>query len=243
MPAWVYFVLTFGVVGVAAFCLGKWTDMLRDSDPKDFGGATEPNGQAYRRPYSLAQTQMTWWFCIVIASFVYVALLPGSHLQTILTDESLILIGIGTGTALGAAAIEHAKTSPAQTPYAQLSTLEKFNDVLAQIAASPAPPPAALIAQRNALAKDLASEDFFRDILTDVDGVCLHRFQAVAWTIVIGIFFVVGVVSKGYFPTLGTTILGVLEISGGTYLGFKIPNSRPERSRRIAPLSRSGCGS
>jgi hypothetical protein len=223
MPSWGYFVLTFVAVGAAAFCLGKWTDMLRDSDPTDFGGATQPNGQPYRRPYSLAQTQMTWWFCIIIASFVYVALLPGSNLQNILTNESLILIGIGTGTALGAAAIEKIKTSPAQTPYAQLSTLEKFNYVLAQIAAQPAPAPAALIAQRNALAKDLASEDFFRDILTDVDGVCLHRFQAVAWALVVGIIFVVEVVSANKFPVLGKMLLGVLGISGGTYLGFKIP--------------------
>jgi hypothetical protein len=151
----------------------------------------------------------------------------GKDLPHILTSESLILIGIGTGTALGAAAIEKTKTSPAQTPYAQLSTVEKFNYVLAEIAAQPAPPPAALIAQRNTLAKALASEDFFRDVLTDVDGVCLHRFQAVAWTLVVGILFVVGVVSTasttGTFPTLGTTILGVLGISGGTYLGFKIP--------------------
>jgi hypothetical protein len=217
-------ILVFIVVAAAAFCLGKWTDMLRDSDPTDFGGATQPNGTPYRRPYSLAQTQMTWWFCIVIASFVYLAL-EGKDLQHILTNESLILIGIGTGTALGAAAIEQTKTPPAQTPFNQLPTLGKFNEVLKQIAALPAgtPVPAALIAQRNTLAKELASEDFFRDILTDVDGVCLHRFQAVAWTVVIGIFFVYGVVSTDAFPPLGTTILGVLGISGGTYLGFKIP--------------------
>jgi hypothetical protein len=98
------------VVAGSVIWLGMVSDVLRDAEPVDFGGAKpSPNGQ-YRRPYSMAQSQMAWWFCIVLGSFVYIALnkwiangaLTGDILNSILTDQSLVLMGIGTGTALGA---------------------------------------------------------------------------------------------------------------------------------------------
>ena len=210
-------ILTFFVVAVLAVWLGRSTDMLRDSQPVDFGGAKPPGGGIYRRPYSLAQTQMTWWFCIVIASYVYIAGSTGK-ISGVLNEQSLILMGIGIGTALGATAIEQAKKG--------YPTLDTFNAVVKQIDtlnAAGAPIPPGVIAQRDTLAADLASETFLRDILTDVDGVSLHRFQSVAWTVVLGVAYVLSVFAQHALPEFDKLLLAVLGISGATYLGFKVP--------------------
>ena len=216
--------LVFLVVAGLIVWLGGSTDMLRDAEPTDFGGAKPPGSNAkYRRPYSLAQTQMAWWFGIILASFVYLKLVGIDTNAILTTPQPLILMGIGIGTALGAAVIEQTKSKTDQTPSDQLSTLDEFKSVLKQLDDLPpgSPVPASLTAQRDKLAKALASESFFRDILTDVDGVCLHRFQALAWTVVIGVFFLFGVVAQNALPNLGDYLLAVLGISGGTYLGFK----------------------
>ena len=217
--------LVFLVVAGLAIWLGISSDMLRDSEPTDFGGAKPPGRNTkYRRPYSLAQTQMTWWFCIIFASFVYLVLV-GNDINGILTEQALVLLGIGTGTALGAAVVEQTKSKTDPKPTDKPSTLDEFKSVLEEIDNLPAgaPVPADLAADRDKLAQMLASENFFRDILTDVDGISLHRFQAVAWAVAVGVVFLYKVVEQNNLPNLGHLVLVVLGISGGTYLGFKIP--------------------
>ena len=208
--------VTFLFVAIAVLIVGRYTDILRDSEPVDFGDAKPPGGGTYRRPYSLAQTQMAWWFCIITTSFVIIWLTK--HDATgILNPASLVLLGIGTATALGAAAIEQAK-SP------KFETLNEFKSTLVAISnCKTGSPDAALISRRDELAKSLASENFLQDILSDADGVSLHRFQSAAWTIVLGVIFVVEVLTHLTMPQFDTLTLTILGISGGTYLGFKIP--------------------
>jgi hypothetical protein len=69
-----------------------------------------------------------------------------------------------------------------------------------------------------------ASTDFFRDILSDDDGVSFHRFQMFAWTIVFILIFVFSVYNVLAMPDFDTTLLALMGISGGTYVGFKLPN-------------------
>ena len=211
--------VAFLAIAIAVVLLGWKTDLLRDAQPADFAGAKPPVGR-YRRPFSLAQTQMAWWFSIVTGCFVFLWITHGWKHDNILTAQSLILLGIGTGTALGAAMIQQIKTD-------QLSVLNQFKAAAAAIAAVPADAaiPANLLATRDRLAARLASEDFFKDILTDADGISLHRFQSFAWTIVLGIVFIVEVLINpmGSMPAFDATLLALLGISGGTYLGFKIP--------------------
>ncbi|HXH37461.1 MAG TPA: hypothetical protein VNN08_02435 [Thermoanaerobaculia bacterium] len=67
------------------------------------------------------------------------------------------------------------------------------------------------------------SEGFLNDVLSDPTGVSLHRFQMFVWTLVLGVIFVASVYKNLAMPQFSATLLGLMGISSGTYLGFKVP--------------------
>jgi len=67
------------------------------------------------------------------------------------------------------------------------------------------------------------SRGFVKDVLSDADGISLHRFQMFVWTLVLGVIFVASVYETLSMPEFSTTLLGLMGISSGTYLGFKVP--------------------
>jgi hypothetical protein len=68
-----------------------------------------------------------------------------------------------------------------------------------------------------------ASVNFLTDILSEGNTHSFHRFQIFAWTIVLGIIFVASVYNNLAMPQFSPTLLGLMGISAGTYLGFKFP--------------------
>ena len=80
--------------------LAKTTNILRDSS-----GYVRADGL---EPVSLAKTQMSFWFIVIAWAFAFLWLTTGS--QDTINDTCLILLGIGSGTALGAAFIESINT-------------------------------------------------------------------------------------------------------------------------------------
>ncbi len=71
-----------------------------------------------------------------------------------------------------------------------------------------------------------SSKGFINDILSDDEGISFHRFQMMAWTIVLMIIFVWCVISHATMPDFDTTLLGLMGISGGTFVGFKLPTQQ-----------------
>ena len=67
------------------------------------------------------------------------------------------------------------------------------------------------------------SKGFIRDILRDASGYSFHRFQIFAWTLVLGIIFVSSVYNHLTMPEFSATLLGLMGLSSGTYIGFKFP--------------------
>jgi hypothetical protein len=61
--------------------------------------------------------------------------------------------------------------------------------------------------------------------MNDADAISFHRLQIAVWTVVRGIIFGVSVHNVLSMPTFSATLLGLMGISGGTYIGFKIPES------------------
>jgi len=79
------------------------------------------------------------------------------------------------------------------------------------------------------------SESFLRDILSDANGVNFHRFQMAAWTFVLAIIFIKEVYENLAMPTFNTTLLGLLGLSAGTYLGMKIPEPTRAPDHKPSP--------
>lgn len=71
------------------------------------------------------------------------------------------------------------------------------------------------------------SRDFLTDILSDDDGIGLHRLQMVAWTVLLGVIFITNVVKTLALPDIDAQLLGLMGVTSATYLGFKIPAAKP----------------
>ena len=203
-------------------------NVIRDSEPPD-----PPPGA--KKPYSLALTQAAWWFFLVVGSFAFIYLITGDY--NTMTSQALLLMGIGTGTALGAFMVNATKRNTADTELSALLPQRATLDAeVKQLAAAATPDTVALAAKQAQLAeldKKIAeaksglsqpvSEGFRKDLLTDVNGIALHRFQMVIWTIVLGVVFFIDVYRDLAMPEFSATLLALMGISAGTYLGFKIP--------------------
>ena len=163
------------------------------------------------RPYSLSRFQMAFWFFLVINGYLFMWLITG-ELDTI-TDSVLALTGIGAGTALGAALIDSqpSGTATLTTATANANDTETVTSVSAPMPAAPPQP----------------SQGFLSDILSDAgDGISIHRFQMFAWTLILGLIFIGSVYKDLGMPEFNATLLGLMGISSGTYLGFKLPEKK-----------------
>jgi hypothetical protein len=76
-------------------------------------------------------------------------------------------------------------------------------------------------------ADPMPSKGFLHDVLSDEQGISIYRFQLFAWTLVLGVIFCASVYNGLEMPQFSTTLLGLMGVSSGTYLGFKVPESTP----------------
>jgi hypothetical protein len=68
------------------------------------------------------------------------------------------------------------------------------------------------------------SAGLWRDLATDDRGVvALDRFQVIVWTLVLGGIFLSSVLWDLTMPEFSATMLALMGISSGTYIGFKLP--------------------
>jgi len=54
--------------------------------------------------------------------------------------------------------------------------------------------------------------------------VALDRLQVIVWTLVLSGVFLTSVIWYLTMPDFNTTLLALMGISSGTYLGFRLPN-------------------
>jgi len=73
------------------------------------------------------------------------------------------------------------------------------------------------------------SEGFLKDILSDQNGINIHRFQNVIWTLIAVVLYIGKVpnVPCGKLPDLDPTLIALTGISSLTYLGLKINENTP----------------
>ena len=243
----IYGIISLLVVGFTLFLflfLARRTNIIREPGADPGGGKL--------RPYNLGRTQMAFWFFLIYVSYLSIWLITGA-LDTI-TASLLALMGISAGTALSEALIDSGKNT-AQGGKLQDLTGERQSleqsmvDLQSQLTATQAKETvtpdeiASLnkqlqddrtrIAQINQQMSTMssptdgnASRGFLQDILGDSAGYSFHRFQIFAWTIVLGIIFVSSVYNSLTMPQFSATLLGLMGLSSGTYLGFKFPEQK-----------------
>lgn len=204
------------VVGVLLFFALLWvlkrsTNMLRDDGAES--------------PFSLGKTQMAFWGLLVVLTFAGLWVV-GGHVDWI-PPQVLVLIGISSGTGLASLVVGAGKRNEAARTLAMLQA-EK-DKLAASAAAEPTAKARLEQVEREIAALRAASESmkstgsFWQDICTDTAGLSFHRLQIVLWTIVLGCIFVHQVVLTLTMPEFPETLLLLMGISNGTYLGFKIP--------------------
>lgn len=209
-----------------------------------------------RPPYSLARFQMAVWLFLILGSALFIYLVTGDY--NIITDQALVLMGIGVGTALGASAVDVGKLNAVKSAQASLAGLKTETAVLSSQIDSmtklsdekPTPDPKdpsavskltielgkkqGLQAEAESRLNNASSaafivdgsEGFLLDVLSDANGVNVHRFQMLVVTVVLGILFCVGVYRNLAMPEFDTNLLALMGISSGAYLGLKIPESQ-----------------
>jgi hypothetical protein len=245
-----YGVISLLVVLVTLILFLWWartTSLIRAPGPQPAGGKL--------RPYNLGRAQMAFWFFLIYVSYLVIWLITGA-LDTITASLlGLMGISAGTALseALIDSGKDTAKAGQLQDVTAAKQSLEQsIPELEAQIAAINAG--TALkpddTANRDSLNKQLqdcrarlaqinqqiqmltpgtsanASKGFLSDILSDSSGYSFHRFQIFAWTIVLGIIFLSSVYNNLTMPEFSTTLLGLMGISSGTYIGFKFPEQK-----------------
>ena len=227
--------------------LARKTNIIREPGPPPVSGK--------RRPYNLGRSQMAFWFFLIYASYVTIWLITDT-LDTITASLlALMGISAGTalGEALIDDGKETAKTNQVRDLTAQkqaldqtVTQLQSQVDTLNAMAA----PTVTDQANRDSLTRQLiegrtrlsqidqqlftlaadagpnVSQGFLRDVLSDGNGYSFHRFQIFAWTIVLGIIFVSSVYNGLTMPEFSPTLLGLMGLSAGTYIGFKFPEQK-----------------
>lgn len=227
--------------------LAQKTNIIREPGPNPGGGKL--------KPYNLGRTQMAIWFFLIYVSYQVIWLITGA-LDTITPSLlALMGISAGTALsdALIDSGKETTRVEQLQALNAEQQALEQsIPDLQARVAAlKPNTPPTPEDAyNRDDLNKQLldartrlnqisqqlknitptatsnVSLGFRRDILSDGNGYSFHRFQIFAWTIVLGIIFLSSVYNNLTMPEFSATLLGLMGISSGTYLGFKFPEKK-----------------
>lgn len=202
------------IVLLVLFCwAARASDVLRQPGPPP----APVNGVVPRKAYSLARVQMAVWFFVVVGAFALIWIITWD--RDTISNSVLALIGISAATGLAGTVVDTGKASSLQAQKKQL-TAES-----ASLAAAPARQ-AEINAQISDINRQLttpATEHFIIDILSDANGISFHRFQMAVWTAVLAIVFIISVWKDLLMPDFNTTLLGLMGISAGTYIGFKFP--------------------
>jgi hypothetical protein len=179
------------------------------------------------RPYSYARTQLFWWSIIICTCYgIFFALF--GHLLP-LNPTCIILLGGGLVTQLLGKTIDRSQmdnTSKNQTVQS-ISTQQNSNDD-----GTPATKPTRHQDQSTTI-------DFLTDILSDENGVSIHRLQSVMFNVIYGVAFIgyfINSISCCEYPLIEfegwqLTLLG---ISTAGYLGMKATeNSKSTEQARV----------
>lgn len=207
--------------------LAVQSDLLRDSTPVI---------QGFRRSFSLSRVQLAAWFWAVVTSYVFIWVVNGETGSV--TSQVLALLGISSATLAGSLIVDNrrAQSQPGATEQKKQleERIEKAREAYSAANNKHAKDPKNEDLKKEATQKKselkqvvdeyksrFASEDFLTDVLSDENGVSIHRFQIFGWTFVLIVIFSQRVWQNLAMPQLDANLLLLMGISAGTYVGLK----------------------
>ena len=220
--------------------LGKSTKLLRDDT-----GAAVP-------PYSLAKHQMAVWFFVVVAAYLFVTATTGgtaatsstalmligisgaTALASVVIDQNKRTAALADGQALkdsqALQALKDERDDLVKTLDARNTDGLRQQLTRAADGSNEAKSIQAQIQEKEARLKEVKTllappldQVWYRDLLSDENGVSFHRLQIAVWTVVFVVIFARAVWRDFAMPEFDATTLGLMGISSGTYIGFKFP--------------------
>jgi hypothetical protein len=216
------------------------SDIIRDSGDLP---APPPGTPARMKAYSLARTQMAVWTFLVAGALAFLFLVTWN--ENTISSGVLVLIGISFGTTLMAATADKSLPTPAEVTLAEKDAADKAaaareaaDKAAAETDAVKKPMVDKEAADKAFAAKYAAdkaaslkagisqipqpTKGFLTDLLTEGTSPSFHRYQMVLFTVILAVIFVAKTASALVMPEFDTTLLGLMGISSGTYLGFKL---------------------
>ncbi len=206
-------------------------------------------------PFSLGRTQMAWWFFLVLAAYLYIGLVT-TDFETISEQALILMgIAAATGFgSIAIVSDKSSKASgemkTAETELARLKAEQEKSqaelDSLTALTTRTTQQDARVVllsgklgeyekqtelldATIKAAEKQLQgpqSQGFLKDLVSDKSGVSFHRFQILVWSLVLGFVFISQTLENLAMPEFSATLLTLMGITSGTYIGFKFPEQK-----------------
>ncbi|HEX8674185.1 MAG TPA: hypothetical protein VF710_19970 [Longimicrobium sp.] len=225
--------------------------VLRDS-------AEESGRPMHERPFSLGRAQAAAWFFAIVAGFLYIRLVSDDYNS--LNAQALMLLGLGTLTQAASGLVDNTLRDRARATLARMRPrLARMRSEVAAMEAQEeaTATPANLAQLRTTLAvsretlddaaqqvrqaetvlKGAPSKGFVADLVSDAQGVSLHRFQMAVWTVILIGIYVTEVVTTWAMPTFNPELLALMGISGGAFVGFKLVERQTASEDAAAPAA------
>jgi hypothetical protein len=144
--------------------------------------------------FSLSRTQLAFWTVIISSTFIYVVINLSSGTSIVIPDIPPVNLVL-LGIAAGTTVVAKVIDN---------SQKDNAGDTISQ--------------------QDLPSKGFLTDIISDENGISIHRLQNVIWTAIVGVIYIYYVMTSSKIPDgtiINNDLLGLMGISAGTYLGLK----------------------
>lgn len=151
-----------------------------------------PRAEDVNPSFSYSKSQFAFWTLIVIVSFIYIWAFTGD--TDSLNNTALILLGITSATIVTGNLINKKEESKAVS--------EALQNQLRDYRTS-------------------KNSNFIIDILSDSDGISIHRLQAVVFNLVFGIAFLKSVIFDYTMPEFSDMQFVLIGLSSGTYAFLK----------------------
>lgn len=170
------------------------------------------NNVAKPKPaFSLSRTQLAFWTVIISSTFIYVVIYASSGSSIVIPEIPPVNL-ILIGIAAGTTVIGKVIDN---------SQKDNAGGTISQ--------------------QDWPSSGFLTDIISDENGISIHRLQNVIWTAIVGVIYIYYVIINSKIPDgtiINNDLLGLMGISAGTYLGLKTTeNSGGSGSAIIHPAA------